>query len=149
MTDAPTTPRVDPLARAFQLPDYISADEELLALYDHMVAQLRLEASGLPMNTLQMLLIERIASFYIHVKWKESEAGRFTTPNQQKEYNVYLLNLMQEFQRVLAAGDDKLRSALLIEVQKIVLDAVNLVTDDEQRIAVRRELAGGFAALQL
>jgi hypothetical protein len=149
MTDSPLdAPQADGLARAFQLPTFIQEDAGLSGLYDYMVDQLRREASGLPMNTLQQLLIERIASFYVHIKYKEENAG-FTTANQQKEYNTEWRNLLVEFNRLLTASDDKLRTALLTEIQKLVTDSIRLVTNDEERRAVRRELAGGFAALQL
>lgn len=137
----------DGLERAFRLPQYIREDEELVALYEEIVARLRREAAGLPMSTLQQLLIERQASFYVQIKFKENT--QTFSPNQQKEFNVYWLDLNKEFARQLAASDDKLREAMLGEIHQIVKDALELVTDPGQRRAVRLRLAEEFAAVQL
>jgi hypothetical protein len=140
-------PTPDGLDNAFMLPEFIMENEPLVTLYEEMVKRLRQEAKGLPMNTLQQLLIERISSFYVQIKHKENTST--FTMNQQKEFNVYWLSLTQEFNRLLAASDDKLRSALLIEVQTIVSEAVSEVKDPEDRRTVRRVLADKFANIGL
>lgn len=140
-------PPVDGLQAAFTLPRIVAEDETLASLYDTMVARLRREAQGIPMNTVQQLLIERIASFYVQIKHKEN-TGTFTM-NQQKEFNSYWLSLTQEFNRLLQASDDKLREALLTDIQRIVSEALEVITDPEERRTVRRQLAGGFAEINL
>lgn len=150
MTDQLTNPLdgppVDPrFERAFRLPEYVRGDSELVQLYEDMVSDLRREAAGLPLNTLQIFLIERIASFYVQIKFKEN-AESFS-PNQQKEFNEYWLKLTHEFNSLLHASDAKLREQLMMDIEKLVTEAINLVTDSNDRQAVRRKLSSGFAEL--
>ena len=141
-------PPTDDLAYAFVLPDYVLADSNLAELYEVLVARLRREALGLPMGTLQQLLIERIAGLYVQVKHREAHAG-FTTPNQQKEFNVYWLDLTKEFNKLLTASQDKLRDALLLEIQNIVQEAMELIPDLTVRQDVRRRLTSEFSAIEI
>ena len=140
-------PPADALAAAFTLPDAIAEDETLQALYDELVSRMRREALGLPMNTGQNLLIERIASFYVQIRWRENN-GLFT-PAQQKDFNTYWLALNSEFNKQLNASADKMREAMLADINQVVINAVDLIKDDETRRTVRRALAEGFATLEV
>lgn len=146
MSNSPLdAPPADGLQRAFRLPRHISSDTELSALYDEMVLRLRREAQGLPMNTLQQILIERIAGLYVQIKFKE-ENQAFST-NQQKEFNTYWLDLTKEFNRLLQASDVQLRENMLNEIEKVFLGAVDLIEDDGNRRNVRRQVQEGLAAI--
>lgn len=148
MADSPLDAEpLDELAQAFSLPEYIAEDPTLAAVYEEIVRRLRREASGLPMKTAHMLLIERMASFYVQIRWKENH-NEFRG-YQQKEYNTYWLSLTQEFNKVLQANDEKLREAMLLEVQTIVGEAISLISDPTDRQNVRRKLAEDFASLEL
>lgn len=140
----PTDPRYE---RAFRLPEYVRTDPELVRLYEDMVADLRREASGLPLSTLQIFLIERICSFYVQIKHKENTEA--FSPNQQKEFNDYWLKLTHEFNSLLQASDDKLREQLKLDIQKVVAEAIDLVKDQDERQAIRRKLSGDFAAMNV
>lgn len=148
MTSSPLDPEIpDDLARAFVLPAWVQENEGLTELHEAIVTRLRREAAGLPMNTVQQLLLERIAFNYVVLKYREEaqDWGR----GEQKDFNTWWLSMTQEFNKLLMANQDKMREALLLEVQKIVTNAVSLITDDEQRRAVRRHLANEFAAIDL
>lgn len=146
MTDAPNT--ADGLESAFQLPADIARDLGLAGLYESMVERLRREARGLPMNTVQQLLIERIASFYVQIKYRERN-NSWAGINQQKEFNAYWLSLTSEFNKLLAASEDTRRQAMLTEVQDVVTKSLELIKDETDRKNVRRRLAGDFAAINL
>jgi hypothetical protein len=149
MTDSPLDqPTPDGMERAFRMPAYIAEDEGMSALFNSMVERLRREAQGLPMNTVQQLLIERMASFYVQIKWKEDH-DQWSGASQQKDFNTYWLSLTTEFNRLLAASDDKLRAAMLVEVQGVVNEALELVSDREERRSIRRKMAEDFAAINL
>jgi len=135
------------LDRAFRLPSYIREDQELVELYNTLVHRLRREASGLPMNTLQMILIERQASFYVQIKYKEDHQN--FSPNQQKEFNVYWLDLTKEFNRLLSQSEDKIREALLGEIAAMTQDVAAGIEDDAIRRKVRLALSEGFANIGL
>lgn len=138
-------PPVDGLARAFQLPPAIAGNEALTELHAEIVARLRREASGISMNTVQTLLLERIATQYVTTKLRE-EQGQLSL-RDMKEQNAAWLSMTQEFNRLLLASEDKLREAMFREMQEIILGSLELITDDETRRNVRRHLAGEFAAI--
>lgn len=138
----------DDLAEAFVLPEYIAQDERLSALHASVVTRLRREASGLPMNTVQHLLLERIAYNYVVIKHKEANNG-FARANEQKDFNTFWLSMTQEFNKLLMANQDKLREALLLEITSIVNDALSEISDPDERRSVRRNLATSFAAIDL
>ena len=152
MTDSSVDPAdaapPDDLAEAFRLPDEILADEGLVALHGNIVQRLRREASGMPMNTVQNLLLERIAFNYIVLKQKERTGG-FTSPTQQKDFNTFWLSTTQEFNRLLLANDDKMREALLLEIQGIVVGAMDKITNPDERRDLRRYLQEQFAAIEV
>lgn len=137
--------------------DQLFAHEELeepwQSIYREMVAQLRAEAAGLPMNTVQHLLIERIAYDYVYIRIREEEmrlgdnTSTFNRPNVHKEYNNFWLDMTKEFHKQLTSGNDKLREALLMEVQAAVQNAVNTVKDPETRQSLRRTLSEEFARI--
>lgn len=138
----------DDLAVAFALPEEIAQDSDLAALHSALVTRLRREAAGLPMNTTQQLLLERIAYNYIVMRFKERTGG-FSTPAQQKDYNTFWLSMTQEFNKLLLANDDKLREALLMEINKIVLGGLEIIKDPEDRRSMRRYLQEQFAAIEV
>lgn len=140
-------PPADGLEAAFTLPEYIAEDETLQGLYTEIVTRMRHEALGLPMNTGQNLLIERIASFYVQIRYRENN-GLFT-PTQQKDFNTYWLALHSEFNKQLNASADKMREAMLEDINQVVINAVDQIKDDETRRTVRRALAEGFAQLEV
>jgi hypothetical protein len=138
----------DDLARAFRLPDWVIADPELVALHTAIVRRLRTEAHGMPMNTVQQLLLERIAFNYIVLKHKEETDG-FTTPTQQKDFTQWWLAMTQEFNKLLMANQDRMREAMLAQVQDIVKGVIGTVADADERRRLRRELSERFAAADL
>lgn len=138
----------DDLAEAFRLPESVLSDDSLVTLHANIVTRLRREAAGMPMNTVQQLLLERIAMNYVVLKQKERTGG-FTTPAQQKDFNTFWLSMTQEFNKLLMANEDKRREAMLMEIQSIVVQATELVMDKEQRQNVRRFLQEQFAAIEV
>lgn len=138
-------PPVDGLARAFRLPDDL--DGEYADLHQEIVSRMRREAQGIAMNTVQQLLMERIATSYIQAKVRE-ESGVLTLKDI-KDQNASWLAMTQEFNKLLQASQDKLREALFTEIQKIIGEAMEEITDPEMLRNFRRRLAGDFAAIEL
>jgi hypothetical protein len=135
---------LDSLDGAYELPDVID-DPKLRALYEILVHRMRNEARHLPMNTVQQLLIERIAYNYIVMRAKENGAlGGFTHSTVQKDFNTFWLSMTGEFNRMLGkeAGTD--RKALLRDVQKIIIDTMSTITDPRLRGQVLEKLAVAF-----
>lgn len=135
------------LQAAFKLPEHIEADEILAELFTNMVTRLRREAEGIPMSTVQQLLIERIASMYVQIRYMENTG--FDGVNKQKELNDYWLKLVAEFNRLLSSNDDKRREQLLYDVQNVVMESLKLISNDEERRDIRRALTEGFTKLNV
>lgn len=144
-------PPPDGLDDVFTLPQWVE-DEGLRGLYDELVARMRAEAAGMPMNTVQTLLIERIAFNYVVMKYKERNQGTergFIRASEQKDFNTWWLSMTVEFNRLLMTNADKLRESLLIEINNVLTAGLSQIKDDEERRAVRRHFAEAFAALNL
>ena len=141
-------PPADPLEGAFVLPSYLAEEPRYATLYATMTARLRQEAKGLPMTTIQTLLLERIATFYVLIRYRE-DTETWAGVNQQKEFNAYWLSLSAEFSKLLAQGEDKRREALVNEIETMVLRAMEVITIKEDRQAVRKLLSEGFARLEV
>jgi hypothetical protein len=132
------------LDAAFELPEAMVANERLRGLYEVLVARMRNEARNLPMNTVQQLLIERIATNYIVLKAREAgEGGGFTTTAGQKDYNTFWLSMTQEFNRMLGRADAKDdRAALLREMQTIIVNTLaTTIADPRQRRMALEKMA--------
>lgn len=133
---------------AFMLPDTIT-DQKLRNLYEVLVARMRDEAKHLPMNTVQQLLIERIAYNYIILRTKEKgELGGFGSTSVQKDFNTFWLSMTQEFNRMLGKGGEPLsaaeRKTLLREMQSIIVSTVSTVADPRTRGALLETFAANF-----
>jgi len=135
------------LDAAFELPDIVT-DDKLRGLYEVLVARMRAEARHLPMNTVQQLLIERIAFNYIVLRSKErGELGGFATTNVQKDYNAFWLTMTAEFNRLLGRSESMSgadRKALLREMQQLIIDTVATVPDVKTRTDLLEKMANAF-----
>lgn len=138
---------------AFYLPEHVD-DANLRALYEVLVARMRKEAADLPMNTVQQLLIERIAYNYIVLRVKERGGdGGFNTTAVQKDFNTFWLSMTQEFNRMLTKSENmngSERKALLREIQQLILQTVNSsVTDPRTRSNLLTSMAAAFENVKI
>lgn len=145
--------RLDDLDAAFTLPDVVE-DTALRALYEVLVHRMRKEAENLPMNTVQQLLIERIAFNYIVLRSKErGEFGGFASTNVQKDFNAFWLSMTQEFNRMLGkteAMNGNERKSLLREIQQLILATVNAsVNDPRTRADLLQNMAAAFENVKI
>lgn len=141
------------LDAAFDLNDNIS-DDRMRGLYEILVARMRTEAKDLPMNTVQQLLIERIAYNYIVMREKErGQLGGFNTTAVQKDFNTFWLSMTQEFNRMLTrsdalSGND--RKAMLRDIQQLILNTVNQsVSDPRTRSTLLTNMASAFENVKI
>lgn len=109
------------LEAAFELPETAVPDLNFRMLHTALVQKLLDEAKNVPMQTAQYILIERIATTYIYVKYKESAGFENLNPIAQDKQNVHLLSLLAQFQKMLAkATAQEDREATLREVRDII-----------------------------
>lgn len=106
---------------AFDLPESAVPEERYRMLYQVIVHRLLDESQNVPMNTAQLLLIERIAANYIYIKVRESGGIENMNPIAQDKMNTYFLATLAQFQKMLAkATAQEDREATLREVKDII-----------------------------
>ncbi len=133
---------------AFVLPEAVT-DQNLRLLYEVLVARMREEARHLPMNTVQQLLIERIAYNYVVMRAKENgDMGGFGSTSVQKDFNTFWLTMTAEFNRMLGKTGEPLaaseRKALLRDMQQIIMNTIATVADPKTRGELLERLADAF-----
>lgn len=119
------------LGRAFRVPKYIRDDEELMDLFNEMVTLLRRESAGLPMTTLQTVLLERISTTYVIIKYREEHGWEGLGVNAEKEMKAQWTDWLKEWNRLIASGQDKLRDQMLHDVVEVMKNnlTVELIPD--------------------
>jgi len=133
------------LDRLFTLPDeeVVPLGDDLREAYEVIVARMRNEARGIPMTTVQQLLIERIAYNYVIMRHHE-RLNEFRTTTAQKEFNNFWLSMTHEFNTLVKVTDSEYREQLLQHVGKVITEA--LVQDfPEAAEPIRQRLSEEFA----
>lgn len=123
---------------AFELSEDIE-DQKLRELYESIVHRMRVEAAHLPMNTVQQLIIERIARYYIMLlSWERS--GKFSMREDTK-YNDFWMKMAAQFNgMLLRAGPSAQREAFLERVAAIIASVLQTVDDK----AIKQEIFEKF-----
>lgn len=132
----------------FVLPDYIADDERIQRWYNSMSAQLQQEARGVPMQTAQFTLMERICYFYANMRYQEFNNPNMS-PRERRENNAAWQGMLDMFNRLLEKHNDKVVNEMLLKVQEIVLTALDMVSDPVEKSALRRYLQESLAAAGL
>lgn len=137
----------DSLDLAYTLPDNIT-DFRLRRLYKILIDRMRRESAHLPMNTVQQLLIERIAYNYIVMRFKEAantiEEGAFAHATQQKEYNTFWLSMTQEFNKQIRSTDAETKSQLMRVMVEVVANVLREIDDPQLQSRLRLKIADGI-----
>jgi hypothetical protein len=136
---------VEALDGFFQLPVWVKKPE-LREGYEAIVARMRRECSHVPMNTVQQLLIERIAFNYIILKYREgakmgTEAG-FASPDAIKDFNTFWLKMTAEFNNLLVKFKPSDKEAVMGQVKDIVVEI--LATIPREHSDLRNDLVNRF-----
>jgi hypothetical protein len=133
------------LDKAFTIPDWLD-NAALREVYEVIVARMRTEAAHIPMNTVQQLLIERIAFNYIVMKFRESrplgdEQG-FQHAGVIKDWNTFWLASTREFADLLVKFRPSDKQAILNQVQSAISEVLGTMADT----SLRNELLQRFVA---
>lgn len=152
MSESATIPHVttdvtdeSALERLFQPPSEIVLDLEWVERYEALVRRLQRDASGLPMDMAQKMLIERQASTYIRLLWYQTNGGM--SERQLTEMNKLYLAYTAQFQKVLQASDEVLRQDMVNKFSEIVQEIPKLIQDDEDRKRVFNFIREEFHSL--
>lgn len=133
------------LEAAFELPESAVGDLNFRMLHAALVDKLLDEAKNVPMQTAQYILIERIATKYIYIKYRESAGFDSMNPIAADKENTHLLALLAQFQKMLAkATAQEDRENTLREVRDIIVRVFKNSAQDDGRKAAFQELLKEF-----
>lgn len=133
------------LETAFELPESAVPDLNFRMLHTALVQKLLEEAKNVPMQTAQYMLIERIATKYIYIKYRESQGFDSMNPITSDKENTHLLALLAQFQKMLAkATAQEDRENTLREVRDIIVRVFKSSSGDEAKRAAFEELIEEF-----
>jgi hypothetical protein len=142
--DAPPTNRLEDI---FTLPEEYAQDERIVRWYDEIVTRMRREAAGVPMNTTQQLLLERIAFFYVRMRHKEMLDGGFTL-RDQKEMTASLQTSLDSFNRLLEKNSDKVHKENLGRILGIMNEILPMISDKSEQTRIRTHLIAAFKEME-
>jgi hypothetical protein len=132
------------LDAAFNLPESAVPDLTYRMLYQVIVQRLLEESQNVPMNTAQLLLIERIAANYIYIKVREAGGIENMNPLAQDKMNTYFLATLAQFQKMLAkATAQEDREQTMREVRDIIVRAFK-ASDSPAKQQVLQDLLEEF-----
>lgn len=140
-------PPLDNLDDAFTLPEPYSTDERALRWHTEIVDRMRREAAGIPMNTAQILLMERIAFFYVVNKYKEWNEGG-VSGRELKDMNSAFLSMLDTFNRLLEKHNDKVAKENMGKIEGIINEILPMVSNEGERKRIQSFLINSFATLE-
>lgn len=136
----------------FALPKFIAEDStasDLVDVYWVFVDRLKEEVKLLPLNTLQQMLLERVCTNYIILRWRErkgfGETDGFEHSTAAKDFNSFWLMTHKELNAQLKLNADDFRDNYAQLVREGVQEALADFAPDTQRL-VRTAMAKSFAA---
>lgn len=135
----------DSLEAAFELPAFVTEHPALVQLHGAICRRLRKEAEGVPMDTIQELLLERIAFNYIVMKARERGVLSLGSERAQKDFQTFWLAMTNQFSKNLqkaTAAEDRART--LREVRDIVIDTLSQVEDKTTKDHLLHQFAQAF-----
>lgn len=142
-------PDISPLsvsfAEAYAFP--ADVDPRWRPFYEETLTQMRNEARGLPLGTVQFILLGEIA--YLGLKLRAGEADGTATATELKNMREMLHKFLVEFNRMLTASDDKARTTLLVEIKNVLVQSAKFIKDPEERREVNRFWNTKFAELDV
>lgn len=127
------------------LPTELREDPKWADLRNEVMTSLREDSKGLPMNTSQNMLLERIATFYVVMRKRESEGEKLSFQDIRQNQTQWVA-LLQELNKQLQVNQDQLRSEMIKTILKIIQDAVTMVEDERIREDLRKTLQEKFKA---
>lgn len=133
------------LDNMFFLPSWIT-NETLMVGYEIIVSRMRREAGHVTMNTIQQLLLERIAFNYVVLRSREQaaigSAEGFADPKVIKEFNTFWLAMTKEFNELLVKFKPSDKEAVMAMVRACVEEI--LATIPAENSALRNDLIMRF-----
>jgi hypothetical protein len=138
---------LDSLDDAFTLPPELVDNPRLQRLYEVIVSRMRRESQGVPMNTIQTLLMERIALNYIVMKAREQGLINPLSVAAQKDHQTWWLAMTAQFNKQLnKATEMEVKEKILLEVTNVIINVLSKVPDPKLKLQLKQDLMAGFEA---
>jgi hypothetical protein len=142
----PDGPPQDELAFLYQYDTELPQEvDEWNAIYDGLIAQMKREASGTPMTTVQNLLIERIARSYVDLR--RGEVGGMTI-RDRKELTALWISMTTEFNKLLKLTEDQRLEDFKSASVDIFFGVLDSIEDPVTRRSLLLSTKEKFAALE-
>lgn len=117
--------------------------------WDKLVSDMRKEAKALPMNTMMLLLVERIATNYIMVRMQEARGAANIDWEELRSMQKLWLNFMTEFATQLHRNSQTPEQRFMAEFRTAVTAAMRKVGPDATVRDLMPVLAEEMAAFGL
>lgn len=148
MTEEEIETQENPLSDLFTLPEPYSNNPQISRWYNEIIARQQREAAGLPMQINQIQLLERMAFFYVAMRYKEQQ-GETISPRDMKDANAEWRNMFDAFSRSIEKHKDQILRDTVLQIQGIIEEVLNAIEDDDVRKKINRQFIEGFAAAGL
>lgn len=145
MSDPLDSAPVDRMAYAFVPPEHIREHEALNELYEEIVARMRHEAEGIPLETNQLLLLAQIAQDFVEMKYRD-EMNAWVGTNARKDAKSQWISLMAEWRQVLKDNKEKISEQIVADFVRITNEALKKIRNDEDRKNAALHMKEQFAA---
>ncbi len=135
---------LDDLDFLFDLPTSITEDDKLRRGFEVLSHKLRTS----PMATIQLMLLERITTYYVAMRAKEQlpigDQGGYVSTTSQKDFNAFWLQMTSTFIKAQEKNLDELEQNIFSQVLDLIRDALS-DEDDSTRDRFMTKLAEGFS----
>lgn len=130
----------------FSLPEEMKESKRWSDLYEFMTQKLMQEAAGIPMTTVQTLLVERIATLYVTIRHRE-EHGTFL-PKEMKEYSDLWLSLAKQFSQLVKDNSENKSIEERQNFLHLIFSTIQDVPDADTRQLMREKIVAGITAIE-
>lgn len=145
--DLDLEPNGDAFEAAYALPEDLP--DNLRALHAEIIVTLRNESRAVSVGMNVKMLVERMAYFYVAMKYRELNAAEPMSLKEQKEMLDFWLKIHDQYNKLITSAEGKSRIALLSTVMDILRESLNEIDDPEQRVALQTNWQSRFAEIGL
>lgn len=139
---------VEPLADLFDLPEPYASDDRSQRWHQEIIRRMQKEASGLPMQINQIQLMERIAFFYVVMRYREFNGNaEQIDPKALEATNKPWLQMFDTFSRSIEKHKDEVLRDTILKIQDVIVKVLDEVEDDEERRRLNRTLVEELSAI--
>lgn len=128
-----------------KLPAELDGDLYWTRLRTDTLNSLKKDVEGLPLTTVHNMLMERMATFYTIMRKRETEDGSKLSFAEIRANQQQWLAMTTEFYKQIKDGEDKRLNTFKLKVQKIIVNILTLVEDDQLREDLRKRLQRDFS----